>query len=72
MKLTSFPHKLKQGNICRVPIAFSPDEPMAAAGPNYAGAHHWFGGALESLGHFDEALAQSRLPAREFAKDATR
>jgi TolB-like protein/Tfp pilus assembly protein PilF len=29
--------------------------------PNYAGAHHWFSGALESLGHFDEALAESKL-----------
>src|SRR3954468_21987157 len=29
--------------------------------PNYAGAHHWYsGGPLESLGQFDEALAQGR------------
>src|SRR3954468_6244479 len=29
--------------------------------PNYAGAHHWFSGTLESQGHFDEAIAESKL-----------
>ena len=29
--------------------------------PNYAGAHHWFSAVLESLGQFDEALAESKL-----------
>jgi TolB-like protein/Tfp pilus assembly protein PilF len=32
-----------------------------ALNPNYAGAHHWFSGALESLGQFDEALTESKL-----------
>ena len=29
--------------------------------PNYAGAHHWFSGTLESEGKFDEAIAESKL-----------
>ena len=29
--------------------------------PNYAGAHHWFSGTLESLGQFAEAIAESKL-----------
>jgi tetratricopeptide (TPR) repeat protein len=29
--------------------------------PNYAGAHHWFSGTLESQGHFEEAIAESKL-----------
>jgi TolB-like protein/Flp pilus assembly protein TadD len=29
--------------------------------PNYAGAHHWFSGTLESQGQFAEAIAESKL-----------
>ena len=32
-----------------------------ALNPNYAGAHHWFSGTLESEGKFDEAIAESKL-----------
>ncbi|MEY2487073.1 MAG: adenylate cyclase [Verrucomicrobiota bacterium] len=28
--------------------------------PNYAGAHHWFSGALEGLGLFDQAITESK------------
>jgi TolB-like protein/tetratricopeptide (TPR) repeat protein len=32
-----------------------------ALNPNYAGAHHWFSGTLESQGEFAEAVAESKL-----------
>ena len=32
-----------------------------ALNPNYAGAHHWFSGTLESQGQFVEAIAESKL-----------
>jgi tetratricopeptide (TPR) repeat protein len=32
-----------------------------ALNPNYAGAHHWFSGTLESQGQFDQAIAESKL-----------
>jgi TolB-like protein len=32
-----------------------------ALNPNYAGAHHWFSGTLESQGQFAEAIAESKL-----------